>query len=530
MTTIIATVGTNPVPVLLAVTHHLAGIDGRSACPPSVWLAHSPVTGIVARRVIDTLTAHTAATLRTLDIGDESDIDATRNCLASNVTTTQSCVLDITGGSAAMVAGATLWHEQLLDPNKVRSYVDAATSTVRLTTATDQAVRPVHAPEWLILDTLARLHGWTLRPTGGALTSGEATLRDVVDRAWKKFHQNETRRCPHCRHVLGDRNQWAKVQTEHHLTAYDPEGLQRGQFDSIIRWGHRVLCIEDKDKSDAEGELAWADARGAMVFGDQTQDLAIVRDDTRILPRTHALKYVATHSYRELTQEQLLDRCDRQPGTIFHYLVGQPAKLTEAAHQTIRPPQQRDLVVVTAIGGSLTAAPTAILTALHHTKTPPERAHVILLRGTQTDSRLITERVVAPLHDMGLTIEFVNIDLSDSQKLTGTFLATVSGSRTWWDATCATKAVTAAAATAWTKLQTDTVTLALLDPRTRKLTVTRKNQPTTITAAPPINLPWGSLLNAQPLTHPTPGEQYLAGIVISEIGNWPPLVGHPTLD
>ncbi|WP_150243508.1 CRISPR-associated protein [Nocardiopsis quinghaiensis] len=196
--------------------------------------------------------------------------------------------LDYTGGTKVMSVAAALLHERSLPPDRHprarswRHYLDAVRDTLRTADGSHPG-RPV-VSDGVDLRTLAEIHGarWLrnrdpepvrLFAQGGrqALRArfpdlSPAVRRGVVAEGRVLSHLlRHTRRHPDTE-VVGAR----QVADPRH-----PDG-SIADFDAIVRYRHRVLCVEAKARpGDVVARAGWTVAKARRVFGAAAQVLFV---------------------------------------------------------------------------------------------------------------------------------------------------------------------------------------------------------------------------------------------------------------
>ncbi|OOC54584.1 MULTISPECIES: CRISPR-associated protein [Nocardiopsis] len=196
--------------------------------------------------------------------------------------------LDYTGGTKVMSVAAALLHERVLPPERHpharrwRHYLDAARDTLRTADGSHPG-RPV-VGDGVDLRVLAGIHGahwlWDRDPEpvrlfvqGGrqALQArfpdlSPAVRRGVVAEGRVLSHLlRHTRRHPETE-VVGARQ---VVDPRH------PDG-SIADFDAIVRYRHRVLCVEAKTRpDDVVARAGWTVAKARRVFGAAAQVLFV---------------------------------------------------------------------------------------------------------------------------------------------------------------------------------------------------------------------------------------------------------------
>lgn len=100
--TLVATVGTSPVPVLLSI---------RTLKPGRVVLVHSEATKVYAERIAELVDPRIEVKYVSCGVGD--DFVNTSERMRNGLREFRPFVLDYSGGTSAMVACATLVHLEL---------------------------------------------------------------------------------------------------------------------------------------------------------------------------------------------------------------------------------------------------------------------------------------------------------------------------------------------------------------------------------------------------------------------------------
>ncbi len=257
--TLVALAGTSPTPALLSAL---------TFAPRRLVVVH---TGDTARRAADI-----AATARDLcpriretllfDIGrDAYDFAAVgRGFDALVPALADPWRLCYTGGTKVMSVHAVLRHlRRFPDRHDWRSYLDATSETLR---RTDGSHHPGGIDSGaLTIDALARLHGITLRP-GDRLADQRAWLRgrpvdlgpgDLAEARVLDLFRRRLRGVPGTE-VAGNR------------IMPDPRSPREsiGDFDLIVRYRHRVLCVEVKtDPSHIPDAAGWTLTKAQRAFG-----------------------------------------------------------------------------------------------------------------------------------------------------------------------------------------------------------------------------------------------------------------------
>ncbi|QBI55017.1 CRISPR-associated protein [Streptomonospora litoralis] len=251
--------GTSPTPALLAAL---------TFAPRRLVLVHSSDTARRAARIAAAAQRLCPAieTARRFDAGaDVFDFHAVAQrfgALADELP--GDWRLCYTGGSKVMSAHAVLLHtERFPDRHRWRSYLDATSETLRFTDGS--RYEPGIDSSALNVDALAWLHGIELRPgdrTGAqeawlrgepaSLTSGdtaEARVLDLFRRRLSRVGGAE---------VVGNR------------VMPDPRSPREsiGDFDLVVRYRHRVLCVEVKrDPAHIPDAAGWTLTKAQRAFG-----------------------------------------------------------------------------------------------------------------------------------------------------------------------------------------------------------------------------------------------------------------------
>ncbi|GAB3466092.1 hypothetical protein GCM10027570_55000 [Streptomonospora sediminis] len=257
--TLVVLAGTSPTPALLAAL---------TFAPRNLVLVHSSDTARRADRIATAARRLCPAIgdARRFDVGgDVFDFHAVaRRFAALSADLHGDWRLCYTGGSKVMSAHAVLLHaERFPDRHRWRSYLDATSETLRFTDGSRHDAGIDSSA--LTAGELAWLHGIDLRPgdrTGAqeawlrgrpaALTSGDMAEARVLD-----LFRRRLDRLPGAE-VLGNR-----VMPDPHN-----ERGSIGDFDLIVRYRHRVLCVEVKrDPSHIPDAAGWTLTKAQRAFG-----------------------------------------------------------------------------------------------------------------------------------------------------------------------------------------------------------------------------------------------------------------------
>ncbi|GAA1771841.1 hypothetical protein [Streptomonospora arabica] len=281
--TLVVLAGTSPTPALLAAL---------TFAPRRLVLVHSSDTARRAARIAAAARRLCPAieVARRFDVGgDVFDFRAVAERFAAlSADLRGDWRLCYTGGSKVMSAHAVLLHaERFPDRHGWRSYLDATSETLRYTDGTRHSTGIDSSA--LTAEELARLHGVELRPSdrtrvqeawlrgrsGGArpdggehpggqgargreeagttpLSSGEITEAKLL-----ALFRRRLARVPGAE-VLGNRVM-PDPRSEHDAI---------GDFDLIVRYRHRVLCVEVKrDPSHIPDAAGWTLTKAQRAFG-----------------------------------------------------------------------------------------------------------------------------------------------------------------------------------------------------------------------------------------------------------------------
>jgi len=385
--TAVVLVGQNPTPALLSSltlpADHLllVGSDGTL-----------PVAHRVARAV-GRLTDR--ASVRVLSVGpDPHDFGPVTDTLAAfhRDNGEEPWFLDYTGGTKVMSVAAALFHEQALPRDRHpqvlrwRHYLDAQRDLLRTADGSHPG-RPV-VGDGVDLRTLAEIHGarWLddrdpepvrLFVQGGkqALLArfpdmSPAVRRGVVAEGRVLSHLLRHTRRHRGTEVLGPR----QVADPLH-----PAGAV-ADFDAVVRYRHRVLCVEAKSRpDDVVARAGWTVTKARRVFGGAVQVLfvhsgpAVPGLRERVTAYNPALSARSVHvwslddllarltSFEEVRKAFFPGLGAPPRGTVGARLPTEPAARPDGAEPPERHPGAGDgPVLVTSLGGSRMGTLTAV--------------------------------------------------------------------------------------------------------------------------------------------------------------------------
>ncbi|GAA4913466.1 CRISPR-associated protein [Streptomonospora salina] len=259
--TLVVLAGTSPTPALLAAL---------TFAPRRLVLVHSSDTARRAARIADAARRLCPAVevARRFDVGgDVFDFHAVAARFAAlDADLRGDWRLCYTGGSKVMSAHAVLAHaERFPGRHRWRSYLDATSETLRFTDGSRHGAGIDSSA--LTAAELGRLHGVELRP-GDRAGAQEAWLRgddvattlttgDTAEARVLALFRRRLARVPGAE-VLGNR------------VMPDPRSPREsiGDFDLIVRYRHRVLCVEVKrDPSHIPDAAGWTLTKAQRAFG-----------------------------------------------------------------------------------------------------------------------------------------------------------------------------------------------------------------------------------------------------------------------
>ncbi|MDA8369375.1 MAG: CRISPR-associated protein [Nocardiopsaceae bacterium] len=257
--TLVVLVGTSPTPALLAAL---------TFAPRRLVLVHSSDTARRAARIADTALALCPAIEHTglFDLGrDVYDFHAVADQFAKLVAELPGdWRLCYTGGTKVMSVHAVLCHVgRFPDRDRWRSYLDATSETLRFT---DGSRHPGGIDSsTLTIDALAGLHGIELR-RGDRLHAQEAWLRGRPV-PLGPGEQAEARVLALFRRRLAG---VPGAEVAGNRVMPDPRAPRgaMGDFDLIVRYRHRVLCVEvKKDPGHILDAAGWTLTKAQRAFG-----------------------------------------------------------------------------------------------------------------------------------------------------------------------------------------------------------------------------------------------------------------------
>ncbi|MDT0303096.1 CRISPR-associated protein [Streptomonospora wellingtoniae] len=295
--TLVVLAGTSPTPALLAAL---------TFAPRRLVLVHSSDTARRAARIAAAARRLCPAVeaARLFDAGgDVFDFRAVAERFAAlSADLRGDWRLCYTGGSKVMSAHAVLLHaERFPDRHRWRSYLDATSETLRFTDGSrhDTGI----ASSALTVEELARLHGVELRPSDRA-PAQEAWLRSRSGdaRPGGDKHSGSVE-APRVRGTAEGTRLGSGEMAEAKLLALFRRRLARvpgaevlgsrvmpdprserdaiGDFDLIVRYRHRVLCVEVKrDPSHIPDAAGWTLTKAQRAFGGAARVL-FVHDGTK---------------------------------------------------------------------------------------------------------------------------------------------------------------------------------------------------------------------------------------------------------
>lgn len=272
-------VGQNPTPALLA---------SLTLPVDQLILVSSDGTLTVARRVADAVERLAPRlSVRVLSVGpDPHDprpvtalLDSVRRALSG-----RPWHLDYTGGTKVMSVAAALHHENALPPvaRRWRHYLDPRVDVLR-TADTTRSGHPVHG-RGVDLRTLAAIHGahWLddrdPEPVRRFLEGGTGALADAfphLPEGERNGIAAEGRVLAHLRRLLSGRSD-TEVLGARRVADPFRRGGSIADFDVLVRYRHRVLCVEAKTRAeDVVARAGWTVAKARRVFGSATQVLFV---------------------------------------------------------------------------------------------------------------------------------------------------------------------------------------------------------------------------------------------------------------
>ncbi|MEE2040796.1 CRISPR-associated protein [Nocardiopsis sp. CT-R113] len=385
--TAVVLVGQNPTPALLSSltlpADHLLLVGSDGTLP-------------VARRVARAVGRLTdRASVRVLSVGpDPHDFGPVTDTLAAfhRDNGEEPWFLDYTGGTKVMSVAAALFHEQALPRDRHpqvlrwRHYLDAQRDLLRTADGSHPG-RPV-VGDGVDLRTLAEIHGarWLddrdpepvrLFVQGGkqALLArfpdmSPAVRRGVVAEGRVLSHLLRHTRRHRGTEVLGPR----QVADPLH-----PAGAV-ADFDAVVRYRHRVLCVEAKSRpDDVVARAGWTVTKARRVFGGAVQVLfvhsgpAVPGLRERVTAYNPALSARSVHvwslddllarltSFEEVRKAFFPGLGAPPRGTAGARLPTEPAARPDGAEPPERHPGAGDgPVLVTSLGGSRMGTLTAV--------------------------------------------------------------------------------------------------------------------------------------------------------------------------
>jgi hypothetical protein len=467
---LVATVGKNPMPVLLSVlTHHLTtpndgnndaglegvillhtvgghdGVDSGGEAASIKRALHRLVPGLNVRLVS---VGESSWDLQTI----QKNLDAE---LASLLDGARPIRVDYTGGTVAMCAALVDWHLTHGGRSQNRSYVDNTTGFIRKDN--DDYV-PILAPPGLDLSKMAEVHGFVLvRGTSKTENRAAALLEaKVVDFLMRMTGEHRNRveggDCEPCKPLLNT-NPGGTFEVLANMDVFErgprgqPVGEKVSQFDGLVRWGHRVLTVEAKCGGvQFYGEAGWSLRRTEAVFGSAAQTLLVYEKalgpriqldaGDALLPRNAGLR---AHLYAY--------------GTLKADTAPPPGNWLHTFFPNLRPPTRPSVdmasaaaanptpLLVTAVGASMLAP----LAAAAATSEAPESLDVRIIPSNQhsMDNR---DSLKVVLSAAGYTaVEFTVADLGSAEAVSTRTTQLLAGrtGRVWVDVTAGTKAATA---------------------------------------------------------------------------------------
>lgn len=324
--------------------------------------------------------------------------------------------LDYTGGTKVMSVAAALLHERLLPidrhphARRWRHYLDSARDTLR---AADGSELPV-VDEGVDLVTLAGIHGahWLddsdpepvrlfVQGGGQALRARFPDLSPAARRGVVAEGRILSHLLRHTRHrpdteVIGAR----QVADPRH-----PHG-SIADFDAVVRYRHRVLCVEAKTRpDDVVARAGWTVAKARRVFGTAVQVLFVYSGPAVPGLRERVTAYNPALTARNVHVWNLDDLLSRL--TSFEHLrkaffPGQGSRPPHVSPRSlgqddpsVPPPERHPApqdrpVLVTSLGGSRLGT----LTAVHAHR--PARTLVLSSRQSVRDG--VRESAARTLH------------------------------------------------------------------------------------------------------------------------------------
>lgn len=403
MRSLVAMVGTNPLPVLLSCLTHLNDdLD-------QIILVHSssdgvavPGTAKVAQRiehVLRPVLQQREVRLSLIELGPQiSDINTVERLLHEKVDDligvydNDEVLLDYTGGTKAMTAAAVRWHLDWVGDDEAsapaRFYVDETSGEIRSDSGEST---PLHLVTTLNLTTMAAVHGY-------ALTDGDPnTRRDERQiRGWFDTILAEHRKlaaCVRCRQLgVTPGREAGEVLFNKNVNTVDdngaPTGTELTQFDLVVRWGHRVITIEAKaNNSQFHVSAGWAHARTRAVFGGAAQPWFFSTGEQERLPpsisglRDHvAYAGIEPESFAFGTKGRHLVA----DGNTFHrFFPPRPHEQMPPTHTApSAPPRRGSRILVTGVG-SARMAPAAALEQARRENPSGQVARLDLLTSPQ---------------------------------------------------------------------------------------------------------------------------------------------------
>ncbi|GAA3747543.1 PDDEXK family nuclease [Salinactinospora qingdaonensis] len=271
--TLVALVGSSPTPALLSAL---------TFTPGHLVLVHSAHTARRAKRVAEVAKKlcpeiERIAPIEPFDLGKEvNDFQTVEGRLQDLMEKLgeRPWRLCYTGGTKVMSVSAALCHlDRFPDRHEWRSYLDVTTDALWFT---DGSRHPGGvAAGSLEIEKLAHLH--------------DVTLRSLVERqqrqqnAWRRGEldklpedeQNEAWVYGLFRDRLPETREW-DVQGNQVMKDPTKSKDNMGEFDLVVRYRHRVLCVEVKSNPNGILDAAgWTIAKARRAFGSATQVLFV---------------------------------------------------------------------------------------------------------------------------------------------------------------------------------------------------------------------------------------------------------------
>lgn len=507
---LVSTVGTNPMPAVLAAltSHHrrVAGVPldrvvllhsggqptSGSAAPQRPGTASTRLHAERVGALLTQLLPEVSIECQTIGV-QVSDLDA----ISQRVTraldgvvnpTTEPVLIDYTGGTKAMAAALVSWHlthddQQTWGPLEHRQlYVDETAGVLRAAGRWWQL-----SAHGLTLQNMAELHGFVMDipAQGGAPTRGQRHESKAFT-----FIENRVQA-----HTQGCRKCTTELLDDYELLPgreLRPAGQSRvqdaiAQVDVLLRSGHRVSIVEVKaQSSDLDNSLGWSIARAKAAFGGATNVYFLSADSVyNLSPYRGALNT----SIGGLGGAPLYSKIKFPQ---FHDLI--PA-IKPPAQPTSIPDQKKQsaALIISAVGDSRIAPLTSAACAL-----PGEQHRQILLLASSQAQGVIskTKAVIEKMrHDASsVQADHRRIDTGDAAAITQWLEQQVAGADPTLplvlDATAGTKAVTAAMTTVQHR-HPERSRLVYLDPSSPDAVRTVRRD----RSAPPLPRPLGHVLH-----------------------------------